>query len=79
MKINVRGLKHPEPLMKIRDVVSNKCTNYMEVEVPVDACGYDNYDNLVKGFADMPGCETGVKEVGDHCIAKIKGGSCKCG
>ncbi len=76
MKINVRGLKHPEPLMKIRDMVSNKCANYMDVEVPVGACGYDNE---VKGLAGMPGCETVVKEVGDHGIAKIKGGSCKCG
>ena len=44
MKINVRGLTHQESLMKTEDVVSDKCTNYMEVEVPVDACGYDNYD-----------------------------------
>jgi len=75
VKIDVRGLKHPEPLKKIKEAVSSLCTNYVDVEVLVDTC---EYGKMVKGFAEMTGCETEVKEEKDYCVVKIKGGSCKC-
>jgi len=75
MQIDTRGLKHPEPLKKIKDVVSSMCTNYVDVEVLVDTC---EYGRTVKGFAEMTGCETEVEKKDDYCIVRIKGGSCKC-
>ena len=75
MRIDTRGLKHPEPLKRIREAVSSICTDDVDVEVLVDTC---EYSRTVKGFADMSGCRTEVEENGEYCIVRIKGGSCKC-
>lgn len=75
MRIDARGLKHPEPMKKIRDTVKSMCTEHVDVEVLIDSC---EYGKMIKGFAKMSGCKTEVTKEGDVCIVKISGNMCKC-
>lgn len=75
MRIDTRGLKHPEPMKKIREAVRGMCMEHVDVEVLIDSC---EYGKMIKGFAKMSGCETEIIEEGDTCIVKIKGNMCKC-
>ena len=75
MRIDVRGLKHPEPMKKIRETVKSMCTEHVDVEVLIDSC---EYGKMITDFAKMSGCKTEVVKEGEVCLVKITGNMCKC-
>jgi len=75
VRIDTRGMKHPDPLIKVREIVRGMCTTNVDVEVVVDSC---EYGRMISGFAKMSGCRTEVVEEEGLCIVRIKGDMCKC-
>jgi hypothetical protein len=75
MQVDFRGLKHPEPLKKIRTIIRSMCTRHVDVKVMIDTC---DYGKIIKMFADMTGCKTKIEQREGYCMVIIEGDSCKC-
>jgi hypothetical protein len=64
MIIDARGLKHPVPLEKIREVFRANCRQPIQVELLVDSC---EYAKMASTFAKMSKCKTEIENKGEYC------------
>lgn len=75
MKVDARGMKHPEPLEKLRDVMRNHCSEDIDVELLLDS---SEYAKTVAAFARMSKCQTKMEKAEGHYVLSIKGARCSC-
>ncbi len=69
MVIDARGLKHPEPLQKLKEHFSTMCSINDYVDLLVDD---EKEIKLVKIYAAMSGSECEVEELDDYYRIRIK-------
>jgi TusA-related sulfurtransferase len=75
MIIDARGLKHPQPLERIREYLRNNCRQPIELELLVDS---SEYTRTITAFARMSKCKTEIENKGEYFTVKIKGDMCSC-
>lgn len=76
MIIDARGLKHPEPLKRLKETVTTMCTIENYVDLLVDD---DKEVRNVKMFAAMSGCKYEIEQFDRYWRVRIKGSTCMCG
>lgn len=69
MTIDARGLKHPEPLKKLKEYFSTMCSIDDYVDLIIDS---DEELKPVKTYAAMSGCEYDIKKERDYLVIRIK-------
>ena len=75
MEIDARGLKHPEPLVRLRDALRDQCSVEEAVTVLVDS---REEAKRVKAFAGFSNSPVEVEDRGDHYRIRIER-MCNCG
>lgn len=75
MKVDARGMKHPEPLEKLRDLMRSHCSKDIDVDLLLDT---SEYAKTAAAFARMSKCEAKMEKAGDHYVLRIKGARCSC-
>ena len=75
MRIDARGLKHPEPLVKLREALRDQCTVEEDIIMLVDS---KEAARKVKTFAAMTFCPCEIINHVDHYELKIQR-MCNCG
>ena len=75
MVIDARGLKHPEPVLKLREALRDQCSLEEKVTVLVDTPREASY---VKAFALFSSAQVEVQDRGDHYRLVIER-MCNCG
>ncbi len=69
MTIDARGLKHPEPLKKLKEHFSTMCSIDDYVDLIVDS---DDELKPVMTYVSMSGCEYDIKRERDLILIRIK-------
>lgn len=69
MLIDARGLRHPEPIKKLKESFSTMCSIDDYVDLLVDD---ENEVKQVKIYSAMSGCKTEVKKTSDYYTIRIK-------
>lgn len=67
--IDARGLKHPEPLKRLKDFFSTMCSIDDYVDLIIDS---EAELKPIKTYAAMSGCEFEVKTEGSYLVIRIK-------
>lgn len=67
--IDARGLKHPEPLKRLKESFSTMCSIDDYVDLIIDS---DAQLKPIKTYAAMSGCEFEVRRESDFIIIRIK-------
>ncbi len=67
--IDARGLKHPEPLKRLKEYFSTMCSIDDYVDLLIDS---DAELKPVSTYAAMSGCEFEVIRGSDHITVRIK-------
>ena len=75
MKIDARGLKHPEPLERLREHLRENCRKEINFDILVDT---SECTKFVNAFAKMSKCDAKVSREGDCYIVSVRGGTCTC-
>jgi len=75
MKVDARGLKHPEPIELLRDHMRKHCSKEIDVELLLDS---SEYVKTTAAFARMSKCRTAMEKYEDYYIVRIKGEMCSC-
>jgi len=75
MTVDARGMKHPEPLEKLRDVMRNHCSKEIDVDLLLDT---SEYAKTAAAFARMSKCQTSMEKADNHYVLRIKGARCSC-
>lgn len=75
MQVDFRGMKHPEPLRKVKSIIRSTCTKHIDIEILIDTI---DYGKIIKMFADMTSCRTKIEMRDGYCVVTISGDSCKC-
>ena len=69
MVIDARGLKHPEPLQKLRET----CTSLCSIEGYVDLLVDDEYAlTQLKRYAAISGCDYEIQKLDTYYSIRIK-------
>jgi TusA-related sulfurtransferase len=76
MIIDTRGLSHPDTFRKIRDGVSKNYAPDEEIIVLIDS---PEKSRIIRGYAEMSGCETILESENGCFLLKFRSSSCKCG
>lgn len=69
MLIDARGLRHPEPIKKLKESFSTMCSIDDYVDLLVDD---ENEVKQVKIYSAMSGCNPEVKKTSDYYTIRIK-------
>ncbi len=75
MEIDARGLKHPEPVLRLREALRDQCSLEEKVVVLVDSREEASY---VKAFARFSSASVEAQDRGDHYRLVIER-MCNCG
>ena len=75
MTVDARGMKHPEPLKKLRDLMRDNCRKEIDVKLLVDT---SQCSTTVDAFAKMSKCKTSIQKADGHYIVRISGEMCSC-
>lgn len=67
--IDARGLKHPEPLKRLKDFFSTMCSIDDYVDLIIDS---EAELKPIKTYAAMSGCEFEVKTEDSYLVIRIK-------
>ena len=75
IKIDARGLKHPKPLVKLREHLRGNCRQEINFDLLVDT---SECTRFVSAFAKMSKCETEIEKAEGHFVVSVRGGACAC-
>lgn len=75
MEFDGRGLKHPEPLMMVREHFRGNCQKKIEFRLLVDT---EEYARTVDAFVRMSKCTTAMERRDGYVVMHVSGESCSC-
>jgi len=75
MTVDARGMKHPEPLEKLRELMRSHCSQDIDVELLLDT---SQHARTAAAFAKMSKCNAVMEKADGYYILKIKGARCSC-
>lgn len=75
IKIDARGMKHPEPLEKLREHLRGNCRKEIDFDIIVDS---SECTRFVNAFAKMSKCKTTTTKGDGFYTVSVRGGTCTC-